>query len=147
MRRVSCSLALTLLAFVPAIACGQSRLESFKLSEDKFFANYRSVLIDYLRTQHVHTRTRACILGEKDSGGDYFAWVIWPAGRQIILWEDGVTSLDRSRRLLNLNKDVVATNDDINGSDYLVTRQWVKEQEEKCDKEGISLEIEPAELK
>lgn len=147
MRRASFSLALTLLVLVPAIASCQGHLDTFKVSNDKFFSNYRPVLIDYLRTQHVHAATQACLLGEKDSGGAYFVWVIWPAGHQIILWEDGVTMLERSRRRLDLNKDVVATDADVNGSDYLVTRQWVKDLEDKCGKDGLSVDIKPSELK
>lgn len=147
MRHISVLPALVLLALAPAFASCQGRLETFKVSEDRGFSNYRSVLIDYLRTQHVHSETRACVLGEKDSSGAYSAWVIWPAGHQIILWEDGVTALERSRRLLDLNKDVVATDADINGSDYLVTRQWVKDLEDKCNKEGVRVGIKAAELK
>ena len=146
MRRAGFSLASMLLAFVPAIASCQGHLETFKVSEDKFFSNYRPVLIHYLRSQHVHAETKACILGEKDSGGALFAWVIWRAGHQMILWEDGVTALERSRRLLDLNKDVVATDADVHGSDYLVTRQWVEDQEDKCSKEGLSVDIKPSEL-
>lgn len=147
MRRISFLPAFILLALVPAIASCQGHLETFKVSEDKGFSNYRPVLIDYLRTQHVHAETHACVLGEKDSSGAYFAWVMWPAGHQIILWEDGVTALERSRRLLDLNKDVVATDADINGSDYLVTRQWVKDLEDKCNKEGVRVSIKATELK
>lgn len=147
MGRAGFLMTLTLLAFSPAIASCQGHLETFKVSEDKFFSNYRPVLVNYLRTQHIHAETQACILGEKDTGGAYFSWIIWPAGHQIILWEDGVTALERSRRLLDLNKDVVATDADVNGSDYLVSRQWVKDLEDRCDKEGLRVDVKPAELK
>ncbi|GLQ99418.1 hypothetical protein GCM10007863_38380 [Dyella mobilis] len=147
MRRAVISLTLTLWAILPVAGHGQGSLETFKVSDDKFFSNYRPVLIDYLRTRHIQAATHACILGEKDGKGAYFAWVIWPAGHQIILWEDGVAALARSRRILDLNKDVVAADDDVNGSDYLVTRQWVGDQEDACGKNGLSVDITPAELK
>lgn len=59
----------------------------------------------------------------------------------MILWDGGETSLVASRRILSLTKDVVASDDDIRGSTYLVTRSWVETQVKRCLDDGTTVHI------
>jgi hypothetical protein len=119
----------------------------FKVSEDTGFAKYRSALVAYLRSLHIIRGTRVCILGERFSNGAKSAWVIWPAGHRMILWDGGDSPMKASRRILDLKKDVVASEAEVAGSTYLVTREWVSEEQQRCERFGISLEVTAAELR
>ena len=79
-----------------------------------------------------------CIVGYQDSAGIKASWVHWAQGNALILWEPGKpqSPLSHSRRYLNLRTDVVASDDQLKGSTYLATRQWVGELQSTCDKVG-----------
>ena len=147
--RVLTSLLVTALLFgVPASkAADADEPVTFKVSEDPQFANYRIALAQYLRSRHVTRGAHACVLGEKSSDGSRLAWVIWPDGHRMILWDGDDSALSASRRILDLRKDVVSTEAQVAGSTYLVTRQWVAQQQERCGRLGISFQITAAELK
>jgi hypothetical protein len=87
------------------------------------------------RTQHF------CVIGYQFSNGQV-AWVHWVEEKRLILWEQSnessaiETSLTHSRRDLKLNVDTVKTIDDINGSSYLVTRDWWQAVAKDCAKYG-----------
>ena len=69
-----------------------------------------------------------CVVGYKDSSGLVTGWVHWVEGKALILWEpseDARASLIKSRRYLDLQRDVVATEEQVKGSTYLVTKSWV----------------------
>ena len=73
----------------------------------------------------------------------------WREGNRIVLWEGtfdsptGDEALIRSRRNLDLSTDVVATDDDLHFSTYLVTRAWVRETIADCAKHGATYTIAP----
>lgn len=51
-----------------------------------------------------------------------------------------------SKRILDLTRDVVATEAAVNGSTYLVTKAWVKEQQKKCAEFGTEVRITAGDL-
>ena len=73
--------------------------------------------------------------------GDGYAWVHWREGNQLIYWRgaaDGPPddTIAFSTRQLDLAKDVVATDEDIAGSTYLVSRKWVDDRLADCKARG-----------
>jgi hypothetical protein len=70
------------------------------------------------------------------------ARVYWKEAQAIILWEPGtagdarVYELAWSRRFLRLDRDVVATEADIRGSTYRITRQEAKATIQECVQDG-----------
>ena len=66
------------------------------------------------------------------------AWVHWREGNRLILWLGGGAedALLHSNRNLDLAADVVATEADVAGSTYLVTRAWVAGKLADCAAKG-----------
>ena len=81
-----------------------------------------------------------------DSLGKYNCpWVFWPEKNILILFEPRIETTEPvelflSRRKLDLIKDVVPTEADLQGSTYLITAQWKDEKLKKC-KKGFHLII------
>ena len=119
----------------------------FKVSDDSDFAKFRAPLVEYLRSRHITHGAKVCILGEQASDGSKWAWVIWPVGKTMILWGGSESTMVSSRRILNLKRDVVATESDVKGSTYLVTAQWVSKQKTRCAQYGTQVDITAKNLK
>jgi hypothetical protein len=83
-----------------------------------------------------------CVIGYQGQDRERRAYVHWREGNQLILWEaaaDPVSAKDMlrySRRQLDLKKDVVATEADVAGSTYLVTKGWVAKILADCRRSG-----------
>lgn len=90
-----------------------------------------------------------CVVGYRYDDGALQSWVHWVEGRMLLLWpgsgdpDYAADALLFSNRQLSLDTDVVATEDDINGSTYLVTRAWVAERLADCTKAGAKYAISP----
>ncbi|BDC52847.1 hypothetical protein F183_A51620 [Bryobacterales bacterium F-183] len=83
-----------------------------------------------------------CVVGTSE-GDAKRAWVHWKEGNMLILWEPGDEyQIARSRRKLDLMKDVVGTEADLNGSTYLVTRQWADTITTACTHTGALYTVE-----
>ena len=84
-----------------------------------------------------------CVIGQlaKDQGKS--AWIIWRQKREIILWEGQDLVTARPRRVIDLDKDVVASESELHGSSYLVTRQWVRSLVSECKKTGLQTVVGP----
>lgn len=69
-----------------------------------------------------------------------FAWVYWRERNALILWEPTTHFEDSepiySRRVIDLEQDVVATEEEVGGSTYLVTRRWVDGVLSDCSRYG-----------
>jgi len=82
-----------------------------------------------------------CAIGYRGPEGTT-GWVHWREGERLILWlgrgdgSDSADALLRSNRSLNLKTDVVATEADVAGSTYLVTRAWVAAKLADCAAKG-----------
>jgi hypothetical protein len=118
----------------------------FKLSSNSHYDEYRPRLVEYLRNQHYYKATRFCLFGSKDDTGAA-ATIIWPDGREIIDWGGNNSALIESTSILHLNTDVVPNENDIHGSTYLVTRQWVEDQKALCKQYGETVHISAADIK
>ncbi|MEY4562743.1 MAG: hypothetical protein RLZZ618_2020 [Pseudomonadota bacterium] len=113
----------------------------FELSSVPDFAGYRAAVSRYLRARTPHRLNHVCVLGEQHGDGSRSAWVIWQEGREMVLWDGGREPLVNSRRTLNLRRDVVATEAEVAGSTYRVTRAWVRLQQQRCQRLGSRLEL------
>jgi hypothetical protein len=137
-----CSLtvaAVVLAATGPGItqAKGSYQFKTFNLDRSRYFSNYRSVVRRYLRQQSPRRAARACVIGLGGGVHDSLAWVIWRGGGRLILWEgEGENDLTRSRRYLSFKDDVVATDEAVGSSTYLVGRPWLNALERECARSG-----------
>jgi hypothetical protein len=87
-----------------------------------------------------------CVVGYR-RGEDRYAWVYWQQGQRLVYWEpaaDDVESketLTRSRRELNLRKDVVASARELRGSSYRVDRPWLNRLLTDCRHRGQAFDL------
>ena len=87
-----------------------------------------------------------CVVGYRGPDGEH-AWVHWREARRLIFWlgrGDGTApaeTLLRSTRKLSLDEDVVATESEIAGSTYLVSRAWVDGRLADCQAHGAQYTI------
>jgi hypothetical protein len=83
-----------------------------------------------------------CIIGYTWPSGSQTAWVHWSEQQRLILWEPSLDanfnkkSLIHSRRDLSYQTDTVDRPADINGSTYLVTKDWWQAVAQDCAKHG-----------
>jgi len=86
-----------------------------------------------------------CVVAYRATDGDQWAYVFWREGHQLILWnevtdpKDATHALLYSRRVWDLDTDVVATPAEIHYSTYLIDRPWVRKVSDACDRGGTSL--------
>ena len=118
----------------------------FVLDADPDYAHYRRAVVEYLVARKAHGPAHVCVLGERDGGGGRSASVWWREGARIIEWDGRDAPLATSTSNLDLKRDVVATQDDLHGSTYLVTRQWVADFKSRCTRHGVSFVVRPAEI-
>jgi hypothetical protein len=138
------SLAVSLTGACPASAKDRHHFATFELRGSRHFANYNAVVGRYLRQESPHHRARACVVGQKiDGQKDEMAYVIWRRGDKFILWQAGDDNLNHSNRLLSLRDDVVATDEAVGTSTYLVSRPWVAMIERKCARYGHYVTVRP----
>lgn len=126
-------------ATAPPATVGQT----FSLDQANEFSDYKSVVRKYIQKQKRHAASDVCVLGLVADDRSKFAWVLWEQGGELILYEDGETDLSRSRRRLNLKKDVVANESDLHGSTYLITKDWLEKIRTACRQHGAQLHIAP----
>ena len=133
--------ALALLTTGISVANSESEAAVFDVKRDKHFSHYREPLMSYLRSRGTHKSTNVCILGEQHTDGTKSAWVIWRAGNTMLLWDGGESSMIASRRVLDLTRDVVASDGALHGSTYLVTKGWVEGQANRCQRLGTNVRL------
>jgi len=115
---------------------------NFDVRTDPAFAAVETLVARYVRTSgRAERHNRICILGEQATDGSRSAWVIWRRAHRIVLWEPGNNDLAGSRRILDLRKDVVASDNDLRGSTYRVTRPWVDQLAARCARDGAHVDI------
>jgi hypothetical protein len=94
-----------------------------------------------------------CVIGyvEKRSAASpitKIAWVHWREGNRLTLWEpaakgfESKDSLIRSRRDLDLTKDIAESAEAVGSSTYLVSRHWFDAINKDCNKRGKTYLIE-----
>jgi hypothetical protein len=132
--------------FVQRLALAQSGtaqplMKTFDLASDPLFANYKQLVTAYAREHLPKIASDFCVVGYMTSDNLKNALVIWRQGREIILWYGGDQDLDASQKIINLNTDVVATENDLHGSTYLVTQAWVREVTATCNRSGVNVHV------
>ena len=120
---------------------------AFDYRADAGFGDPSAGLREFLRTRHVRKTQHFCAVGYRDSsGGNKRAWIIWAEGRKILDWTGSsdpafaTHSVARSR-VIDLERDVVATEAGLKGSTYLVTRAWVSSLQTDCKARGVQYEV------
>lgn len=87
-----------------------------------------------------------CVIGY-ERGGQKTAWVYWREGQRLVLWEpagpdfESKDTLTRSRRDLNLRRDVVATKREVGSSSYRIDRPWLNGLLADCRRRGQTFEV------
>lgn len=113
--------------------------QTFLVSKTPEFSNPRAVLRKLVARKRKSTRNSFCVIGYQYPDGGKSAWVYWREGKAIILWEptgNKIDDLTLSKRYLRLTKDVVENESQVQGSTYLVTRQWVDSLLRDCQTRG-----------
>lgn len=111
----------------------------FRVSESAVFFRPRVALERFVAASHARNADLCVVAYPGRAGGAPHAWIVWPGRRALVLWEptaDHTDNLMLSRRWLDLDRDVVATDDDVAGSTYLVTRAWVDQTVADCNQYG-----------
>lgn len=133
-----------------SVAYGQApRDRIFDTRKAKAFSAAPAALAAYLDAHAPFARgvQHFCIVGFRSPEGDRRAWVHWLEGKQIVLWEEAAEPADashllvRSRRVTDLETDVVATLEDVHGSTYLVPRSWVRRMSAACTALGARYQL------
>lgn len=119
----------------------------FKPSSMVIYGNPQLPIKNLLLAEHKNYRTQHfCAIGYHWQNGE-IAWVHWVEEKRIIMWEQSdelsaaETSLRHSRRDLKLGVDTVDKPEDINGSSYLVTRDWWQAIANDCSKHGQKITV------
>ncbi len=143
---------LAMLLLVPAQAADSKEVwEVLNLGCLPQYQQPKEALVGYLKQQKTKgKKNHFCIIAYRilrETQKTEVAYVHWPEGRRLILWEpviegrpveDGLTY---SRRQWNLRTDVVATDKDINGSTYLISKPWLRQLQYDCEKNGKKISL------
>jgi len=122
-------------------ALAQEELGFFSVREHLGYTEPEKSLELLVRTRGTRRQNHFCVIGYREPSGYEYAWVRWEEGKALILWEAAADAsqpspLSTSRRFLRLDKDVVASEEQLNGSTYLVTREWVNRVTRDCESHG-----------
>lgn len=118
----------------------------FKVSGDKTYEPVSGALTALVRQKATVTLNHLCAVGYRNPDGSTYAWVYWREGKALILWEPHVAgspakALSASRRYLQLDRDAVANTDQLKGSTYKITQEWVHQITRECELYGERFEI------
>ncbi len=113
----------------------------FDVRSEPSFRSYETVLRQLVQSHPLAAPNDFCILGQIADDNTKYAWVLWRQGRQVILWDGDGRDLKDARRKINLRTDVVATEGDLHGSTYLVTKRWVDALAWSCARDGVRVRI------
>ena len=143
-----------LLAVLLFGACeGSPTGEVFSVEGLPAYAHARDSLQTLVDEEGEQPTNRFCVVGLVDEDGNRTVWVHWQEANALILWEPYTADageeqrqdLVRSRRQLDLARDVVAAGDDVQGSTYRVTRAWVDQTLDACGRAGSRFVVEQTE--
>lgn len=121
---------------------------TFVVDQTPGFQPVLPALQAYLGTQEPPPRgvQHFCVIGyERDA--QKTAWVYWREGQRLVHWEpagDGFEpkdTLTRSRRDLNLRRDVVATPAEVGASSYRIHRAWLNGLLADCRRRGQTFQV------
>lgn len=116
--------------------------QPFSIAADSDFKGYAETVKQFARRHRLKGINDFCIVGYSAADRSRYAWVIWRQGQKIILWDAGDADLDLSRRQIDMKKDVVGSDRELQGSTYLVTRAWVDDLIAACNRDGAQVHLE-----
>jgi hypothetical protein len=139
-------IALLLAATIAGMVRAEETLGFFSVREHQDFAEPRRQLTALVKAHGKRRINNFCVIGYRLRAANEIAWVHWREAKAIILWEPRIDgnpgdALLRSRRYLDLERDVVETEADIKGSTYLISRQWLRGVLDDCASHGDRFEI------
>ena len=115
----------------------RSNAGTFDFASDPDFKDYQRVVRRFGQQHRPQAPNHFCLIGAPQVKVRN-VWVLWREGAEIILWQGG-DDLNRSQRVTHLKSDVVPTENDLHGSTYLVTKSWVDQLFQRCDRFGIKI--------
>lgn len=132
-------------ATVMAVAAQPLPAQTFTVGSEPGFKPVAAALQAYVEAQPTppaaRSRQQFCVVGY-GQGDKRHAWVYWHQGQRLVYWEpagediESKETLTRSRRDLNLRRDVVATPAELGGSTYRVDRPWLNALLADCRRRG-----------
>ncbi len=132
--------ALTSAATLGGAAAMASELATFDLTNDPTFAGAREMLDGYAKAKSRSKTSSFCVLGVDDAG-TRSAWIVWAEKKQLIFWEGQDLRDTPPRRVLDMKKDVVKSEDDLRGSTYRVTKKWADAVIATCREQGQTINV------
>lgn len=128
-----------------AMAAQAMAAPHFLVESEPGFRPVRIALEAYLDAQPPGTvpggPQRFCVLG-RGEGDARHAWLIWLSGQRLVRWEPAAAGVEpketllRSRRDLDLRRDVVDSASQLRGSSYLIDRGWLMRLQTECRQRG-----------
>ncbi len=119
----------------------------FQLDRSPWFQGWRMQLQELVDQDRATGTSQVCAVGWQDGDpATLQAYIVWPAGHELITWRpsrDDPHSLVHETLVTDLHKDVVANEQAVNGSTYLVTRAWVRHIEQHCRSFGTTVSLSP----
>lgn len=112
----------------------------FDVASHKDFQGYEAALREYVAHATSGKEADFCIVGFAREQIWRKAWVLWPQGDRILEWGGGESEIV-SNPEINLKTDVVASENEIQGSTYLVTQEWVNRLRDACNCFGRKVHI------
>lgn len=114
----------------------------FDLKSDATFSNYKKLINNLAQRRGANrAANNFCVVGFINDDQTRSVWIVWSEGQKIYLWEGEDQPLDKMRGTIDLKKDVVNTEKDLHGSTYLVTKAWVNNLTETCQRIGEKIHI------
>lgn len=117
----------------------------FTLDSSDQYPNWREQVQELVDSSQAVSPTKICVVGVGDGDASTVqAYVIWRDHHRLITWipsKDDPHSLANQTRVLNLETDVVASDRQVAGSTYLVTRPWLHDLERHCRIFGTTLTL------
>jgi hypothetical protein len=137
------AISIAIVIFLAGSARAQYPTETtkfFSIRGDKGYPYCQEQLQNLVQRKGKAPVNHISVIGYKYADGNRNAWVYWPEGNSIILWDatryEYPDQLSMSDRYLDLKKDVVPTEKDIHGSTYLVSADWVQRIRKDCAAHG-----------
>ncbi len=109
----------------------------FSLKGEPAYADLKVQLLALVNVYGFHADNNFCVVGQRDDDGE-IALIYWPTENQLYYWNPKVpdqSSLLESQSL-DLNKDVVATANEQGTSMVLVTKAYIDDIIQSCNRYG-----------
>ena len=114
----------------------------FNTNKTSNLVNVKGILSNLVKNKNGGSINNFCVIAyeSKQKQSPNYAWVYWKEKDALILWEPveigEKVDLTHSRRYLDMTKDVVNNEEELHGSTYKVTRNWVDNTLSECKKYG-----------